>query len=244
MKALNITRQQGATLLVALVMLLILTVLAVSSMRGVVLESRITGNWVEALRMQTAADAALREGEVRFYGPTNLRDKLEPKKENCQKSNTLKDNGANKPCLLDVKRWPEIVTSAPSSDPGDPASSESPDESLHRFILDPTHVLVASGADTKTANNNTFVTWMPYRGTIADTKDEEDNTTSNQTGSDIDAYWNSHLIIADQEDSSLNPEYGAVMEGRGTYFYLVNGQAADELTLQSTTANIYLGLNH
>jgi len=37
-------RERGATLLVALVMLLIMTVLAVSSMRGVVLESRITAN--------------------------------------------------------------------------------------------------------------------------------------------------------------------------------------------------------
>ena len=51
-------RERGATLLVALVMLLIMTVLAVSSMRGVVLESRITGNRAENLRLQEAASAA------------------------------------------------------------------------------------------------------------------------------------------------------------------------------------------
>lgn len=36
--------QAGATLLVAIMMLLIITLLALSSMRGVSLESRITGN--------------------------------------------------------------------------------------------------------------------------------------------------------------------------------------------------------
>ena len=46
------TRERGATLLVALVMLLIMTVLALSSMRGVVLESRITGNRAENLRLK------------------------------------------------------------------------------------------------------------------------------------------------------------------------------------------------
>lgn len=60
------SQERGAALLVALIMLLILTVLAVSSMRGVVLESRITGNRAESLRLQAAADAALREGEFRF----------------------------------------------------------------------------------------------------------------------------------------------------------------------------------
>ena len=100
MKALNHARQRGATLLVALVMLLILTVLAVSSMRGVVLESRITGNRAETQRLQTAAEAALREGEFRFYGPAYLRDKLEPRESNFQKENKLQPNAANRPSLL------------------------------------------------------------------------------------------------------------------------------------------------
>ena len=42
--------QGGAVLLVSLVMLLVLTVLAVSSMRGVTLESRITANRAQDMK--------------------------------------------------------------------------------------------------------------------------------------------------------------------------------------------------
>ncbi|MBA1279964.1 MULTISPECIES: pilus assembly PilX family protein [Pseudomonadaceae] len=225
MKALNHARQRGATLLVALVMLLILTVLAVSSMRGVVLESRITGNRAETQRLQTAAEAALREGEFRFYGPAYLRDKLEPRESNCQKANKLQANGANRPCLL-------AITAA---------------EDRLDFVLNPLLFLKNSSADNKTgadsdaAANTAFITWMPYRGTVPG---ENESDESNVTSSDRNAYWNTHLIAMNEDESSLNPEYGAVMEGRGTYFYVVNGQAADEWAVQSTTANIYLGLNN
>ena len=95
-------RQGGAMLLIALIMLLVLTVLAVSSMRGVTLESRITGNRAAALQMQNASDAALREAEFRYYNPYNLREKLEPHKENCTATNILV-KAANKPCLLAIK---------------------------------------------------------------------------------------------------------------------------------------------
>ncbi len=224
MTSFNIAPQRGATLLVALVMLLILTVLAVSSMRGVVLESRITGNRAESQRLQTAAEAALREGEFRFYGPANLRDKLEPLESNCRKTNELQANGANRPCLL------AITT-----------------DDRKKFVLNPLAFLKTSSADNKTgadtdkAANTAFVTWMPYRGTVPGADDSDD---SNITSSDRAAYWNTHLIAMTEDDSSLNPESGAAMEGRGTYFYVVNGQAADQLAVQSTTANIYLGLNN
>lgn len=224
MKRFDNDRQRGATLLVALVMLLILTILAVSSMRGVVLESRITGNRAETQRLQTAAEAALREGEFRFYGPAYLRDKLEPQKAYCQKDNELQPNGANRPCLLAIEQSDRVS-----------------------FVLDPLTFLKNSsadnrtGSDTDTAENTDFITWMPYRGTVpGDTNDDKSNVTSG----DRKAYWNSHLIAMSEDESSLNPEYGAVLEGRGTYFYLVNGQASDELAVQSTTANIYLGLNN
>jgi len=55
--------QKGATLLVAIMMLLIITLLAVSSMRGVSLESRITGNLKQQKTLTNAAEAALRIGE-------------------------------------------------------------------------------------------------------------------------------------------------------------------------------------
>lgn len=224
MNSLNHARQRGATLLVALVMLLAMTVLAVSSMRGVVLESRITGNRAENLRLEGAAEAALREAEFRFFGPGQLRAKLEPNTNNCRKSNKLKSNGTNRPCLL------EITNSA------------------HRknFMLDPIGFLASSnwtwianktGAATATAGENDPVSWMPYRGTAPG--------DGNVTSSNFNAYWNSHLIaLGEQDGRALNAEYGAVMEGRGTYFYLVNGQAADSLAVQSTTANVYVGLNN
>lgn len=214
------SRERGATLLVALVMLLILTVLAVSSMRGVVLESRITGNRAESLRLQSSADAALREAEFRFYGPAYLRDKLEPSESNCQKSNKLQTNGANRPCLLAI----------------------SGDDQLS-FMLDPLAFLKNSSADNKTgahtavAGETDVITWMPYRGREAG--------NDNVTATDFGAYWNTRLITIGEDDATaLNAEYGAVMEGRGTYFYQVNGQADDRLAVQSTTANVYVGLNN
>lgn len=59
------TNQQGVTLLLALVFLLIITVLAISSMREVALEARITGNVVENKRLMGEAESALRDGERR-----------------------------------------------------------------------------------------------------------------------------------------------------------------------------------
>lgn len=58
--------QQGATLFVALIMLLIITVLALSGARETTLETRITGNLVEQQQLLNDAEAALREGERRL----------------------------------------------------------------------------------------------------------------------------------------------------------------------------------
>lgn len=99
----NRQSQTGAVLVIALVMLLVLTLMAVGSMRGTTLESRITANRAHDTQQQSAADAALREAEFRYYGPANLADKLEGKAANCATSNTLKANGLNKPCLLAIK---------------------------------------------------------------------------------------------------------------------------------------------
>jgi type IV pilus assembly protein PilX len=59
----RIRHQQGATLLVAIIMLLIITLLALSSMRGVSLESRITGNLKTQKTLFNAAEGGLRIGE-------------------------------------------------------------------------------------------------------------------------------------------------------------------------------------
>jgi type IV pilus assembly protein PilX len=55
--------QQGAVLIVALVMLLIITLLAVSSTRESALESRMTANFVAQQQQLNYAESALREGE-------------------------------------------------------------------------------------------------------------------------------------------------------------------------------------
>ncbi len=193
--------QGGAVLLVSLVMLLVLTVLAVSSMRGVTLESRITANREHDMKSQNIADAALREAEFRFYGPGNLSEKLEAKAANCLAANTLKANGINSPCLLEIKT-----------------------DRLLAFVEQPQQT---DGDDLLTASN----IWMPYRGTDP-TADTEAN-----------AHFNS--ILADEAgNAAVNAEYGGRGQGSGTYFYLNNGKTGDALYLQSTHANIYLGLNN
>ncbi|WP_156930172.1 PilX N-terminal domain-containing pilus assembly protein [Pseudomonas sp. MOIL14HWK12:I2] len=56
-------RQRGASLLIALVLLLLLTILALTSLRGVTLESRVMGNIKQQHNLQSAAETALRAGE-------------------------------------------------------------------------------------------------------------------------------------------------------------------------------------
>lgn len=217
--------QQGAVLLVALVMLLVLTLLAVTNMRGVTLESRITANRVETGRLQNLADAALREGEFRFYGPAHLRDKLEPNvTKNCIKENKLNRNGNNRPCLL----------------------YEMDDNDLSAYFTTPLKFLSASnnypnktGAATKSASGSAVVAWMPYRG--LDAKESNYFKSSN----DEEAYWNSYRVMSGSEQNeTVNPEYGAALEGKGTFFFLVTAQARDLIAAQSTVAIFYLGLNN
>lgn len=229
MKNFKPQNQQGAVLVVALVMLLVLTVLAVSNMRGVTLESRITANRVEAGRLQNLADAALREGEFRFYGPAHLRDKLEPSlSRNCIKNNKLNRYGNNRPCLL----------------------AEMDDAQLEEFFVTPISFFNTSnnytnlytnrtGQAALNAGDNAVVAWMPYRGL--------DPIEANYFVSDSgkNAFWNSYRVMSgSEENETLNPEYGAALEGKGTFFYHVTAQANDQLAAQSTLAVIYLGLNN
>lgn len=200
--------QNGAVLFVALVMLLVLTLLAVSSMRGVTLETRLTANRAHDTKLQNVADAALREAEFRFYGPGYLIDKLEAKAANCNTSNTLKTNGLNKPCLLAID-----------------------DAQLLTFIDQPGK----AGDDFLKSESQGGLLWMRYRGT--------DPTTTTEANTQNPASWNSILAV-ETGNSAVNAEYGMAAEGQGTYFYLNNGKAGDALYLQSTNANIYLGLNN
>lgn len=70
--------QQGAVLFIALIVLLMVTLLAVTSMRGVVLEARITGNLLEHKRLTNAAESALRESEKRITNHPQPLDMCQP----------------------------------------------------------------------------------------------------------------------------------------------------------------------
>ncbi|MGK4383484.1 PilX N-terminal domain-containing pilus assembly protein [Pseudomonas sp. s4] len=59
-------KERGATLFIALIMLLVITLLALSGARETTLEGRITGNLSEQQQLINYAEAALREGEKRL----------------------------------------------------------------------------------------------------------------------------------------------------------------------------------
>lgn len=62
-------KQRGAALFIALIMLLVITLLALSGARETTLEGRITGNLSEQQKLVNYAEAALREGEKRLTAP-------------------------------------------------------------------------------------------------------------------------------------------------------------------------------
>lgn len=62
-------RQRGAALFIALVILLIVTLLALSGVRETTLEARITGNFIDQQKQLNYAEAALRQGEKQLISP-------------------------------------------------------------------------------------------------------------------------------------------------------------------------------
>ncbi|MES2820552.1 MAG: PilX N-terminal domain-containing pilus assembly protein [Pseudomonadota bacterium] len=62
-------QQRGASLFIAMIILLVVTVLALSSAREVALESRITGNFIEQQRLGNSAESGLRDGELSMTLP-------------------------------------------------------------------------------------------------------------------------------------------------------------------------------
>jgi type IV pilus assembly protein PilX len=219
MRPMQKNQQRGAVLLVALIMLLAVTVLTVTNMREVTLEGRMTANKMENQQLVNASESALREAEKRYYGAGYVRDKLDPLEVNCTKANIYKKLG-NKPCLITV-------------------ANLTPDNAyqtaIKSFLLDPLAFIKNSASHnhwtaalTSTANNTTYVPWMPYRGTVA----------NSDTTAIANTVWNSVRLPAE----GVNAEYGDEGSGKGTYYYLVTGQTKDQLAVQSTIVNIYLGL--
>lgn len=208
MKQLSRSSQRGAVLVIALVMLLVLTVLAVSNMRGVTLESRITSQRALSFKLNSAAEAALREAEFRLYSPSNQEmnfARVEPNANNCKASNVLVASGLNKPCLLGLKK-----------------------DKLAEFVLAPqtlTSVNQATFFESAFESGGPLA-WMTYQGLEA----------ANVSEADFPAVWN--IVLAEGSGPAINAEYGQAAMALGTYFYLVNGRADDRLTLQSTAATL------
>ncbi|MAE22936.1 PilX N-terminal domain-containing pilus assembly protein [Pseudomonas chengduensis] len=219
MKTLSRNRQTGATLLLALILLAVVTVLTVSNMREVTLEGRMTANRMQAQQLQITSESALREAEKRFYGPAYTEEKLTEKAENCQKSNVY-NALANKPCLIKLTDTATIDRAAHLSFQLNPLE----------FIKNSTYLSNWTGVKTESAGNTAFTPWMPYRGT----------DPASASALEHKAYWNSVRIPAE----GVNAEYGDALQGKGTYFYLITAQAADQFAVQSTMANIYVGINN
>jgi type IV pilus assembly protein PilX len=64
-------KQTGASLFIALIVLLVITLLALSSTREVTLESRITGNYTEQQKLFNSAETGLRDGETSILAGTS-----------------------------------------------------------------------------------------------------------------------------------------------------------------------------
>ena len=65
-------RQRGVVLIVALVVLLVLSLLGISSMQGTVMEERMAGNMYDRNLAFQAAEAALRAGEADAAAGVNI----------------------------------------------------------------------------------------------------------------------------------------------------------------------------
>lgn len=111
------TAQQGMALLVVLMLLLITTILGLASMRGALLEERMSGNLYDRSLMFQAAEAALREGEalaaerrIADYTDTCTDGLCTAPVPNCA------GTGNNMTCTATVDRWtvasPPYVTAA------------------------------------------------------------------------------------------------------------------------------------
>ena len=68
MNARNSKRQRGVALVVVLILLLIVTLLGLASMRGALLEERMSGNLYDRSLSFQAAERALREAQERIVG--------------------------------------------------------------------------------------------------------------------------------------------------------------------------------
>ncbi|MEE9494785.1 MAG: PilX N-terminal domain-containing pilus assembly protein [Gammaproteobacteria bacterium] len=62
--------QRGAVLFISLIMLLVMTLLGVSGLKGTTIEEKMAGNLLDSIHALQAAEAALREGESQLTAVT------------------------------------------------------------------------------------------------------------------------------------------------------------------------------
>lgn len=65
-------RQKGAVLVISLILLMVVTLLAVSSMRGTILEEKMAGNSLDRNLAFQATESAVREAEMLIEGVASL----------------------------------------------------------------------------------------------------------------------------------------------------------------------------
>lgn len=223
--ALAVRQQRAAVLVVALVMLLALTLLAISNMRGVILESRITANRGDTAGLQGLAEAALREAELRLQQSRYGSAELEPRQMHCTKANRLSSSANSPLCLLQPMTDAQLANFM--------------QQPIGFFKDNNAGYAAVTGEQTRAASNSATLAWMPYRGL------DPQESHYFQPSAEQAAFWNIYpLMLNGQDNAAVNPEYGAALQGRGNYYFLVTGQANDQLALQSTVAVHYLGLSN
>lgn len=216
-------KQQGAVLFIALIIMLALTFIGISSMRGITLEGRMAGANAFLKQQEMIAGSALREAEFRLAntpkGGESLRNILETIDANCSKSNGISASKFQKICLQNLT-----------------------DTEKESFFTAPFNSGFAAGTATdQAAAAATGLFWLPYLGT-------DSATSFNPSFGEysIRGYWNMFLRPhgGSQSEGLYNIEYGAIGSGQGTFYHVITGQANDQIAAQSVFATIALGINN
>lgn len=123
-------QQGGAVLVIALVFLLILTTLAVTNMREVAIDARITANMVDQRNLFNAAEAGLADGQYRTIGPDS--DKTRGNYDRgvwVRPLNATEScgSGVTDVCLLDIA--PSDITYSQDFDTAGESKDYAPDDS-------------------------------------------------------------------------------------------------------------------
>lgn len=123
--------QNGSTLIVALILMLVVTLLAVSSVKEATLEARMTGAMLEQQVLTNYAEACLRVGESKMISPEKPLEPVQTCSDStdycfkneevlCAKADAQETSDNIKTCLSNSKYtviW--YATKAPSSTPED-----------------------------------------------------------------------------------------------------------------------------